>query len=103
MSKALLHTQHVSQRETKPLRDGVTIQVDDVVHAKDSLYVRYQVIKYQQDTLSGARPDGRDHSSRPSTCLAPHAHEHPAERQNRHRTRCGHDISCTSSSHRDGG
>lgn len=44
MSKALLQTQHVSQHETKPLRDGVTIQVEDVVHAKDSLYVRYQVI-----------------------------------------------------------
>ena len=44
MSKTLLQTQHVSQRETKPLRDGVTIQVEDVVHAKDSLYVRYRVV-----------------------------------------------------------
>jgi hypothetical protein len=44
MSKTLLQTQHVSQRETKPLRDGVTVQIEDVVHAKDSLYVRYQVI-----------------------------------------------------------
>lgn len=44
MSKTLLQTQHVSQREPKPSRDGVTIQVEEVVHAKDSLYVRYQVI-----------------------------------------------------------
>jgi hypothetical protein len=44
MSKTLLQTQHVSQRELRPSRDGVTIQVEEVVHAKDSLYVRYQVI-----------------------------------------------------------
>lgn len=44
MSKTLLQAQHVSQRETKPSRDGVTIEVEEVVHAKDSLYVRYQVI-----------------------------------------------------------
>jgi hypothetical protein len=44
MSRALLHIQHVSQRETKPSRDGVTIRVEEVVHAQDSLYVRYQVI-----------------------------------------------------------
>jgi hypothetical protein len=44
ISKTLLQTQHVAQREPKPSRDGVTIQVEDVVHAKDSLYVRYQVI-----------------------------------------------------------
>jgi hypothetical protein len=43
MSKTLLQTQHVSQRELQPSRDGVTIQVEEVVHAKDSLYVRYQV------------------------------------------------------------
>jgi hypothetical protein len=44
MSKALLQSQHVSQRDAKPLRDGVTVQVEDVVRAKDSLYVRYRVI-----------------------------------------------------------
>ena len=44
MSKTLLQAQHVSQREPKPSRDGVTIQVEEVVHAKDSLYVRYQVV-----------------------------------------------------------
>lgn len=44
MSKTLLHMQPVSQREIKPLRDSVTIQVEEVVQTQDSLYVRYQVI-----------------------------------------------------------
>jgi hypothetical protein len=44
MTKALLQTQHISQRDTKPLHDAVTIQMEDVVHAKDSLYVRYTVV-----------------------------------------------------------
>ncbi len=44
MTKALLQTQRISQRDMKPVRDGVSIQVEDVVHAKDSLYVRYTVV-----------------------------------------------------------
>lgn len=44
MSKTLLQTQHISQYDTKPVRGGVSIQIEDVVYAKDSLYIRYQLI-----------------------------------------------------------
>jgi hypothetical protein len=43
MARALLQTEHISRRDIKPTRDGVSVQVEDVVHAKDSLYVRYTV------------------------------------------------------------
>lgn len=66
VSRALLHTQRVSQRDAKPLRDGVTIQVEEVVHAQDLLYVRYQVINSSKtpyrvlaprvETIRPARP-----------------------------------------------
>jgi len=44
MAKALLQTQHISQSEIKPVRDGITVQIEDIVHAKDSIYVRYAII-----------------------------------------------------------
>jgi hypothetical protein len=65
MTKALLQTQHISQRDTKPMHDGVSIQVEDVIHAKDSLYVRYSVVndgktpyRVLDPTVQAIRPAG---------------------------------------------
>jgi hypothetical protein len=44
MTRALLQTQHILQRDTKPVRGCVSVRIENVVHAKDSLYVRYSVV-----------------------------------------------------------
>jgi hypothetical protein len=44
LANALLQTEHISHKDTKSKRDGVSIQIEDVVHAKDSLYIRYSVV-----------------------------------------------------------
>jgi hypothetical protein len=44
MTKALLQTQQISQRNTKPVHNGVNIRIEAVASAKDALYIRYSVI-----------------------------------------------------------
>jgi len=44
MTKTLLQTQHISQRDMQLSKDDVSVQVEDVVQGKDSLYLRYQVV-----------------------------------------------------------
>jgi hypothetical protein len=44
MTKALLQTQQVSQRDIKSVHNGVNIRVEAVASAKDALYIRYTVV-----------------------------------------------------------
>lgn len=44
MTKTLLQTQPISQRDAKLSRGGVSVQVEEVVQGRDSLYLRYQVV-----------------------------------------------------------
>jgi hypothetical protein len=57
MTKTLLQTQRISQGDTKPVRDGVSVQIEDVVHTKDSLYVRYSVINGGKTPYRVVDPD----------------------------------------------
>jgi len=47
-SRALLQTEHISQRDSKPRKDSVNVTLDEVVRAKDTLYVRYHVANDSQ-------------------------------------------------------
>ncbi len=81
MSKTLFQTQHVSQRETKLLADGVTIQVEEVVHAKGSLYVRYQVVNTGKTPYRVIDPSVAGDPPRASACFPSNSHQYPIERQ----------------------
>lgn len=43
MSKVLVQTEHISQHDTRPVKDRVSIRIEGIVRAKESIYVRYQV------------------------------------------------------------
>lgn len=47
-SRALLQTEHISQRDSRPRKDGVSVTLDEVVRAKDTLYVRYHIANDSQ-------------------------------------------------------
>lgn len=48
LSKALLQTEHVSQRDAKPTKNTVSVLIDEVVRAKDSIYIRYHLTNDSQ-------------------------------------------------------
>lgn len=57
MTKALLQTQQVSQRDTKSVREGVNIRIEAVASAKDALYIRYTVVNNGKTPYRVPEPD----------------------------------------------
>lgn len=57
MTKALLQTQQVSQRNTKFVHNGVNIRIEAVASTKDALYIRYTVINNGKNPYRLPAPD----------------------------------------------